>query len=104
MLRNLKMFKKILKTSRKFISEKKPVKYADVLGLEQQKTEIHEPNTFEYLEDDDGKINLEKKFSDEEYLKEMGINIPQQERRSSYYSLIKDSKVYHVFNAEMMVI
>lgn len=104
MLRNLKIFKKILKTSKLCFSEKKPIKYKDILDLDIQKTEIHKLNTEEYLEDEEGVMNLEKKLSDEDYLKNLGVNIPQRERRSSYYSLIKDSKIYHVFNAEMMVI
>lgn len=103
MLRNLNMIKKILKSARLNFSEKKPVKYKDILGLETHKTEVHIPNIHEYIEDEEGIYNYEKKYSDEEYLKELGVNIPQKERRSSYYSLIKDSKIYHVFNAEMMV-
>jgi hypothetical protein len=103
MLKHLRGTKILTKILRVKFSENKPIKFKDVLDLETHKTEIYQPNTWEYLEDNEGKITLNLKYSDEEYLKRIGINIPQQELRSAYYSMMHENKVYHVFNAEMMV-
>lgn len=48
-------------------------------------------------------MELIRTDSDEKILNDIGQYLPEYERRTSYYKMMHDDKMYHVFNAEKIV-
>lgn len=73
--------------------------------LEEVKTKIHKIGDVPswYFKFDDGKYHILRTLSDERYLLMQGVVLPRY-AGSAYYALERDGVMFHVYNADRMVI
>ena len=81
----------------------RPQKYSfpELLELKEQKMSVNLPeHLMDEKKNEEGVLMHHRVMEDDMFLRAYGYNEPGVERRSASYTLVKDGKRYHVFNAE----
>lgn len=77
------------------------VRIEELTELQPQRQVINLPDHLvEEKRTEDGQLIHHRLMSDDQYMQAMGVNLPSSERRSAYYSVVRENRRYHVFNAD----
>lgn len=94
--------RRLLRPTLRLFSTKAPkIEIASLLNLKEKKPHVTLPDELvEEKRTDEGILLHDRFINDDKFLTMISENHPGVERRSAYYTLVKDGRRYHVFNAD----